>query len=39
MNNPRILEDRMPRDIDDRKPAPMGIVSVRELWLEFDISE
>ena len=38
MNNPRILEDRMPRDIDGRKPAPMGIVSVRELWLEFDIS-
>ena len=38
MQNPKIKEDLMPRDIDGNKPAPMGITSVRELWLEFDIS-
>ena len=38
MKNPRICEDRMPKDIDNISPAPMGIVSVRELWLEFDKS-
>ena len=38
MRNPKIKEKLMPRDIDGNKPAPMGITSVRELWLEFDIS-
>ncbi len=37
MRNVRICEARMPRDIDGVKPAPMGIVSVRDLWLEFDL--
>jgi len=37
MRNPRIREDKMPRDIDGVSPAPMGIASVRELWLEYDI--
>ena len=36
MNNVRIREDLMPRDIDGVSPAPMGIVSVRALWLEFE---
>lgn len=36
MKNVRIREDLMPRDIDGVSPAPMGIVSVRALWLEFD---
>ena len=36
MGSPRIREDLMPRDIDGVSPAPMGIVSVRALWLEFD---
>jgi len=36
MKNPRIVEEKMPKDIDGVSPAPMGIVSVRELWLEFD---
>ena len=35
MKSPRIREDKMPKDIDGVSPAPMGIVSVRELWLEF----
>ena len=38
MPNVRIREDMMPKDTDQQRPAPMGIVSVRELWLEFDRS-
>jgi len=38
MKSPRINEARMPRDIDGVRPAPMGIVSVRELWLDYDLS-
>ncbi|NKB98195.1 MAG: cytochrome P450 [Pseudomonadales bacterium] len=34
--NVRIREDLMPKDIDNLSSAPMGIVSVRSLWLEFD---
>ena len=37
MKNPLIREDLMPKDIDGASPAPMGIISVRDLWLEFDI--
>jgi pulcherriminic acid synthase len=37
MKNPRIREDLMPKDTDGISPAPMGIVSVRQLWLEFDL--
>ncbi len=36
MQNPRICEDKMPRDLDGVGPSPMGIVSVRDLWIEFD---
>ena len=38
MKTPGIREDRMPRDIDGVSPAPMGIISVRELWLDFELS-
>ena len=38
MPNVRIREDLMPKDIDGKHPAPMGIISVRELWLEFDLA-
>ena len=37
MKNPRIVEDRMPKDIDGKNPAPMGIISVRALWLEYEL--
>jgi len=37
MKNPRIREEKMPKDIDGVSPAPMGIISVRDLWLEFDL--
>ena len=35
----RIREDLMPKDIDGVSPAPMGIASVRKLWLEFDLDD
>lgn len=38
MKNPRIREDLMPKDIDGKSPAPMGIVSVRSLWLDYDLA-
>ena len=37
MRNVRIREDLMPKDLDGERPRPMGIVSVRDLWLEFDL--
>jgi cytochrome P450 len=37
MKNLRIVESRMPRDIDGESPAPMGIVAVRALWLAYDL--
>ncbi len=36
MGKPSIREDLMPKDIDGKSPAPMGITSVRAAWLEFD---
>jgi cytochrome P450 len=38
MKRPRIREDKMPKDIDGVSPAPMGVVSVRDLWLEYDLA-
>jgi len=37
MKNVRIREDLMPKDTDGKHPSPMGIVSVRDLWLEYDL--
>lgn len=33
----QIREDLMPKDIDGRSPAPMGLTSVRQLWLKYDL--
>ena len=38
MKNPRINESLMPKDIDGSSHAPMGIISVRALWLEYDLA-
>jgi pulcherriminic acid synthase len=35
--NARINEDLMPKDIDDVSLAPIGLGSIRELWIDFDI--
>lgn len=36
LKNVRITEDRMPKDIDGKSLAPIGIVRVPQLWLEYD---
>ncbi|MCP5182193.1 MAG: cytochrome P450 [Pseudomonadales bacterium] len=36
LKNVRIVEDRMAKDIDGKSLAPIGIVRVPALWLEFD---
>jgi pulcherriminic acid synthase len=38
MRNVRLREDLMPKDTDGERPSPMGIVSVRDLWLEYDLT-
>ncbi len=37
MKNPRIVEEKMPRDIDGVNPQPVSIISVRQCWLEYDL--
>ena len=37
LRNVRIAEDRMPKDIDGVSLAPIGLGSIRELWLTFDV--
>jgi pulcherriminic acid synthase len=37
MKNPRINLEKMPKDIDGKSLAPIGLVSVRELWLDYDL--
>ncbi len=37
MSNPRLNTSRMPKDVDGVSPAPMGIVSTRELWVDYDL--
>lgn len=36
LKNVRITEDRMPKDIDGKSLAPIGIVRVPQLWLEYE---
>jgi cytochrome P450 len=37
MKNPRIHTGKMPKDIDGINLAPLGIVSTRDLWLDYDL--
>ena len=39
LRNVRIADDRMPKDIDGESLAPIGLGSIRELWLTFDLPE
>lgn len=39
MPNVRIEVDRMPKDIDGESLAPIGLGSIRELWLRFDLPD
>ena len=36
LGDPRISIDRMPKDIDGESLAPIGLGSIRELWIEND---
>ena len=36
MINPTINLDKMPKDIDGLSLAPIGLGSIRELWIDFD---
>ncbi|MDA0338900.1 MAG: cytochrome P450 [Proteobacteria bacterium] len=37
LKNPRINMDMQPKDIDGVKLAPLGLISVRELWIDYDL--
>ncbi len=37
LKNVRINYERMPKDIDGVSLAPIGLGSIRELWLDFDL--
>lgn len=37
MKNPRINVAKMPKDLDGESLAPMSLISVRELWLDYDL--
>ncbi|MDH3644352.1 MAG: cytochrome P450, partial [Gammaproteobacteria bacterium] len=37
LKNPRIRVENMPKDIDGENLAPIGLISVRELWLDYDL--
>lgn len=37
MRGVRVAEDRMQKDVDGTSPAPMGNISVRQLWLQYDL--
>ena len=36
VKNVRIVEERMPKDIDGVTLAPIGLGAINELWLEFE---
>lgn len=38
LKNPRINDERMPKDIDGTSLAPIGINKVRELWIDYDLA-
>jgi pulcherriminic acid synthase len=38
LKNPRIRLSDMPKDIDGQSLSPIGLASIRELWLDFDLN-
>lgn len=38
MRNPRIAMERMPKDIDGTSLRPIGLQSVRDVWISYDLS-
>jgi pulcherriminic acid synthase len=39
LKNPRINVERMPKDIDGKSLRPMGLTSVGELWIDYDLED
>ena len=39
MRNPRLNVERMPKDIDGVSLRPIGLVSAREVWIDYDVAE
>ena len=37
LKNPRINVERMPKDIDGKSLKPMGLNSVNQLWIDYDL--
>ncbi|MDX1580127.1 MAG: cytochrome P450, partial [Alphaproteobacteria bacterium] len=37
IKNPRINMDKQPKDIDGKRLAPIGLISVREVYLDYDL--
>jgi pulcherriminic acid synthase len=37
MKNPRIHTEKMPKDIDGESLPPMGLISMRDLWIDYEI--
>jgi pulcherriminic acid synthase len=37
LKNPRIATARMPKDIDGTSLRPIGLQSVRQVWVEYDL--
>lgn len=38
LKNPRINQDKMKKDIDGQSLAPIGLISVRDLWIDYDVA-
>ena len=37
LRNARLNPERMPTDIDGVSPRPIGLASVGELWIDYDL--
>ncbi|MEO2178503.1 MAG: cytochrome P450 [bacterium] len=37
LKNPRLNVERMKKDIDGKSLAPIGLISAREIWIDYDL--
>ena len=37
LKNPRLNIERMKKDIDGKSLAPTGLISAREVWIDYDL--
>ncbi len=38
LKNPKINVDRMKKDVDGKSLVPIGLISVRDLWIDFEVA-